>query len=390
MLTGLAALESTDWARLHHAYGRATETPDHLHALLEGNRRARQEAMSHLWSAIIHQGTPWTATGPVALVVAGLLSDERIDRGEPIRANLLSFLVSVAEAPDHARLSIEDLERMAAFDVEPFLDSEDDDAIYDNEAALESFYARSILGCIRVIPALMRAMLEGLSHGSPRVRACAAMGVVTLARTESLRDYSKDLESRLLALAQAAEDTDERSAHVLALGDLGCSPVEFLEDPSPAVRMCAALAPGLAADPTAIAVLLDSLEGHAGEIDSWFVEKPPQFPTRPRFPVVARVIQQVKDFDRLVNAAIAVVGVTHKYCVDSDWGPLLAAAFSDGSGTIKTTAQHRFLGALVKQRKLWDRTLGNARQWFKQAGLPYDREACARRVKEAAKADLNG
>ena len=78
--------------------------------------------MSHLWSAIIHQGTPWTATGPAALVVAGLLSDERIDRGEPIRANLLSFLVSVAEAPEQAGLNIEELERMAAFDIEPFLE----------------------------------------------------------------------------------------------------------------------------------------------------------------------------------------------------------------------------------------------------------------------------
>jgi hypothetical protein len=32
---------------------------------------------------------------------------------------------------------------------------------------------------------------------------------------------------------------------------------------------------------------------------------------------------------------IAVVGVTAKCCVDFDWGPLLAAAFSDGTGIIK-------------------------------------------------------
>src|SRR2546429_9991902 len=91
MLTGLAALENTDWSRLHHAYGRATDTPGHLRALLREDLESRKQAMSHLWSAIIHQGTPWTATGPTALVVAGLLSDGRIDRGEPIRANLLAF-----------------------------------------------------------------------------------------------------------------------------------------------------------------------------------------------------------------------------------------------------------------------------------------------------------
>jgi hypothetical protein len=45
MLTGLAALEKTDWSRLHHAYGSATDTPAHLHALLEGDEQARHEAM---------------------------------------------------------------------------------------------------------------------------------------------------------------------------------------------------------------------------------------------------------------------------------------------------------------------------------------------------------
>jgi len=131
----MAVLENTDWPKLHHAYGRATNTPGHLRALLREDLESRKQAMSHLWSAIIHQGTPWTATGPAALVVAGLLSDERIDRGEPIRADLLSFLVSVAEAPEQAGLSIEELERMAALDIEPFLDSEDDEALYGTEDA---------------------------------------------------------------------------------------------------------------------------------------------------------------------------------------------------------------------------------------------------------------
>jgi hypothetical protein len=62
MLTGLAALENTDWSKLHHVYGRATDTPGHLRALLREDRASREQAMSHLWSAIIHQGTPWTAT----------------------------------------------------------------------------------------------------------------------------------------------------------------------------------------------------------------------------------------------------------------------------------------------------------------------------------------
>ena len=163
MLTGIAALEHTDWSRLRHAYGRATDTPGHLRALLLDDLESRKEAKSHLWSAIIHQGTPWTATGPAALVLAGLLSDERIDRGEPTRDNLLSFfLVSVAEIPVHAGLSNDELERMASYDIEPFLDLEDEDALFDDLDAANSFYARSILGCIHAAPILMQVMIEGL------------------------------------------------------------------------------------------------------------------------------------------------------------------------------------------------------------------------------------
>jgi hypothetical protein len=62
---------------------------------------------------------------------------------------------------------------------------------------------------------------------------------------------------------------------------------------------------------------------------------------------------------------------------------LLTAAFSDGSGIVKTQAQRRFLGTLVEKRELWDPTFGNAFKWFKQAGLPYDRQACSRRAREA-------
>jgi hypothetical protein len=42
MLPGLADLETFDWSRLHHAYGRATDTPEHLRALLREDRELRK------------------------------------------------------------------------------------------------------------------------------------------------------------------------------------------------------------------------------------------------------------------------------------------------------------------------------------------------------------
>jgi hypothetical protein len=334
-----------------------------------------------IWSAIIHQGTPWTATGPAALVVAGMMADDRIDRGiEPIRADLLSFLVGVAEASAPSGWSMEQLEQLARYDIDALIDSGDDDAIYENDAATNAFYARSILGCVKVTPALMKVMLDGLQDANPRVRTRATMGAVALAKTGSLSKHARDLEAKLLAMAQDAESPDERSAHVLALGDLGRAPLEFLKDPSPAVRICAALAPALATDVSAIEELVDALTRHAGRIDHWFTDTPPQFSMHPRFYVVARAIERTTDFERLAAGAEALVAITTKYCVDRDWGPLLAAAFPDGGGIVKTDAQRRFLGALVERPDLWDSSFGNPRKWFKKAGLSYDRQVCARQV----------
>jgi hypothetical protein len=374
-------LATTDWRRLHHAYGRAADTPGHLRALLEDDPKARDKAIDHLFSAIIHEETPWTATGPAALVVAGLLADEQIDRVETMRAELLQFLVCVAEVAASVRTMTDDLERKAAaFDLEPLTDLEDDeeasafwDTVMQNEEATEAFGARSQLGCIGAAPAIYQVMLDGLGDRGPLVRSVAGLGAVMLAWHGDVAE----LGSRLLALANRADDMDERSAHVLALGQLGFSPAAFLNDPSPAVRLCAALAPSLSADPGATDELLGATEKHAREIDGWFTQKPPQFPRKPRFYVVARLIERVGDFDRLAAAAIAVVRITKKSCIDDDWGPLLASAFPKGTGAIDTDAQRRFLSALVRNTKLWDPKLEDADKWFRRAGLPYDRDACA-------------
>jgi hypothetical protein len=221
MLTGLQALEATDWTKLHHAYGRAIDTPGHLRALLDGDAAARKAAMTHLWSAVIHQGTPCTATGPAALVVAGMMADERIGSGDPpVRPDLIAFLVRVAEASipsDWTMEQLEQLEQLASYDIHHLLASDDEGAVYEDDDA----------------------------------------------------------------------------------------------------------------------------------------------------------------------ASVAVVGITSRHCIDHDWGPLLAAAFRDGSGAVKTEAQRRFLGALVNQADLWNRgsTLGNALKWFEKAGLPFDRGECERRMK---------
>ncbi|MET7396505.1 hypothetical protein ABZS66_23795 [Dactylosporangium sp. NPDC005572] len=67
--------DSGPFATLLHAYGRATDTPAHLAALAGADAEARAAALSHLWSAVIHQGTPWTVTPPAAEVIVALVAE---------------------------------------------------------------------------------------------------------------------------------------------------------------------------------------------------------------------------------------------------------------------------------------------------------------------------
>src|SRR6266536_1870914 len=114
-----ALLMETDWSALEHAYGQASETPFHLLALVGDDASARSEAVGYLDAAILHQGTPCSATAPAARVVARLLSDPRTaelvedvfpwdPEPRPLRLALLDFLAGVAEAccfgPPHPEL----------------------------------------------------------------------------------------------------------------------------------------------------------------------------------------------------------------------------------------------------------------------------------------------
>lgn len=383
MLTGVSALEATDWSRLLHAYGRATDAPAHLRALVEGNEARRSAALTYLNSAILHQGTPWTATGPVTCVLVGLLADPRLDSGGPqVRVSVLAFLAGVVEAVGDQWASWQEVERLARYDLAPFLDADDDEALYEDEEASNALYATAFLGCGVAVPLLVEPVLASLDHPDSSVRAQAAATAVQLARVpEAFGDTQRRaLALRLTAMARATLNTDERSTLVLMLGELGVAPSEFLEDASPAVRVCAAMAKGQETNEAATRELIQALEHHAVQMDDWFKVRPPPFAMRPRFYVLKRLLERVKDFERLLPVAVTLARVTVKQCVDMEWGPLLAAAFPAGDGQVRTDAQRRFLSELVANARLWEPTFGNPEKWFRKAGLPYQRNACAERL----------
>lgn len=91
-------LPKTD--HLLHAYGFATDATEHLTALTGFDEAAKARAIYYLASAIMHQGTPWPATGPIARYVAEIVANDGVT-GE-IRDALLDFLDQVAEATELA------------------------------------------------------------------------------------------------------------------------------------------------------------------------------------------------------------------------------------------------------------------------------------------------
>lgn len=319
------------FAALVHAYGFATDTPRHLAALRDGDDDARTAALKHLWSAILHQGTPFTATPPAALAVAELLvAAPPSDAG--LRARLLTFLAGVAEAarpPDHIRAELPTLAHAEGRDVDAEVAAlaAADESPFEDEVLADALYARAVLGCAEVVPQLLSTATTRLDDQDGPVRVAAAYAAVECCRV--LGESPLWLAEKLATLAASAEP-DERAALVLAVGDLGRSPREYLTDPHPGVRACAALAPGLAADEAATAEILAALADPAA-CDGWFGTPPPQIRGRMRFTLVAAIIERVRDFGRLLPAAVAIARIATKHTVNFDWGPLLLAAFPAGA-----------------------------------------------------------
>ncbi|MER7132810.1 hypothetical protein [Streptosporangium saharense] len=184
-------MSGPDWSRLFHAYGVASDVPGHLEALVGDDDRAREEAVDHLWAAVIHQGTPWSATPPAALVVAGLLSDPRTARhtvsSRPLRAVLLDFRGEVAEAtqpevPEEEFRAAADprgREEEIAATLETLLgddsdEGSEDDAedVWDDEA-IEVIMAQVVLDLRATVPWLTEAVAPCLDDEDPRVRDSA-------------------------------------------------------------------------------------------------------------------------------------------------------------------------------------------------------------------------
>ncbi len=88
----LEGLDHIDWASLRHAYGPATDAPEHLRRLASDDPGQREEAYTALMSSLCHQGDVYQATPHVVPFLFEMLAADAV----PDRALLLWMLAALS------------------------------------------------------------------------------------------------------------------------------------------------------------------------------------------------------------------------------------------------------------------------------------------------------
>ncbi|MBC6469681.1 hypothetical protein [Actinomadura alba] len=392
MPIGWDVLVKTDWSRLSHAYGPAIDTPGHLRRLVGDDEDGWSEAIGHLFGSVTHQSSIYPATAPVALVVAGLLPDPRLARlvpskwrePEPIRAHLLGFLSAVAEGtePDRTEDQLWDA-YCGPRDADP-----DDpwSSSSDPESGRMDFQA--ILDCRTIAPALLQPVLGCLRDDDVVVRVAAADTAAALIQVPTLTSRRAEIIEKLEWIVRVADDYYERAKVLLELGRLGAVDRVFLADPHPGIRLCAATASNMIDDRNATREIMDALID-PDAVPDWYPDFNLLLFNDPWNLLVDHAIRRTEDFDELLPVALSLVARATRESGDSDWGPLLEAAFPEPfseTGSL-TDAQRAYLHALIANEDIWRpvpppktplenpwETGKRPDYLFARVGLPYDRD----------------
>lgn len=141
---------------------------------------------------------------------------------------------------------------------------------------------QAALACFDLAPSLLLCVLPHLASERGNRRACAAAAVGALARHPSASSRRPALVERLTAVGRAADSPYGLATVLIAIGRLGGDTRPWLTSPHAGVRVCAALAPGLAGDDAANRTLLELTRSpHAFAESFGDMATPPQLRCKP-------------------------------------------------------------------------------------------------------------
>ena len=95
----LEKLNQTDWSKLSHAYGPATDIPGQLRALVSGDNKAWDKAVRDLHGNIWHQGTVYEASAYAVPFLLEICRDEKLS--DEKRVELLALIALVGNGTSY-------------------------------------------------------------------------------------------------------------------------------------------------------------------------------------------------------------------------------------------------------------------------------------------------
>lgn len=279
----------TDWAGLHHAYGRAADVPAHLAALADADPAVRRTAVSFLTGSVYHQGTRWPASAYVVAPLVALVGAA----ATPDRATVLRVLHAVVigdprddELPFDPVRAFAEADRVGPADVAAVvrvLFEEDDPDIESVADVADAVALRWAADAYRAAEPHTAAFVSWLRDPDPAVAALAAALVVWFSGVPGLAEALAEVSGRDTAGGSAgAAGGGARASANLALahlsGPLGSRELAALTgclaSADDAVRVTAAVALArrqpAALSEEALTVLVDADEGSiAGVVPGW-------------------------------------------------------------------------------------------------------------------------
>ncbi|MFC4043584.1 hypothetical protein ACFO1B_34610 [Dactylosporangium siamense] len=381
----LDGLEDVDWACLEHAYGPATDVPDHLRGLLAPEAEDRRRALSGLYGDICHQGTRYEASAPAVPFLLELLADP----ATPDRAAIAGLVAGIAVGQHEAWLPggfpVAELRAAAVGGAEllraaPAPTEDDEDADDDvetrmdyweglDDAQRDAMAAHIDVAAYDAVRAGLPALRDLLADGDAAVRSAAAF---------TLAWFPEDPSDAALTGAVGDPSRSVAATALVALGLLGTAMPAALQDPKPEIRWAAAI--GLASVHGA-----EAGAGAAAELLAWAGGAS-----------TARAGIPFLDGDLAGYAALALPGLGAGYAAASldallarlgsvtgvetlpVLGTALRSVFPDGplpAGDPLDPAQRRFARTLASAPAAWQfggRRFGNVTSLLRAYGLPGD------------------
>jgi hypothetical protein len=320
----LEGLNAVDWASLSHAYGDASDVPHMLRGLASPDEGAREEALGHLYSSILHQGTYYPATAPTMPFLIELLQAP----GVPGKKDLLRFLAGAAEVEVMGKEFLDYLKQRAA-GRDPGLVG----------AAAEHFRTYPEPGdTFDAVRASLPVYLDFLGHADRPVRLAAAQLVRVVASP------SEDLTARLFAHLRGEADPVIRVVLLFALRDAGDANLlpylvdELLlgSDLSVPLRWAAAVVvahwAGEGCHPDAVSLLSDAL------LDPEFRRKELSVP-----------LAELESFDEPVNADWNLIIPETCRALERVPRPAALPTFLAATSTVPGSASHYLLRSLQRR-----------------------------------------